>query len=183
MARREKTADHPSPRSSKQRDDSGYAHLAPDEKNENPRALSSVKNRTAERVPEHARWICIPLTQLLSWKDVRNRGKDEITMVPGNYGFEGKTLNLEHKAVSSRIVIYRAFDGPFYGTASNPTMPRVSRFEDIFEQMRKQFHFKHESAVSTKSDLALGFWQLEAKERCYKVFKLVYPQRGVRCSF
>jgi hypothetical protein len=146
MARREKTADHPSPRSSKQRDDSGYAHLAPDEKNENPRALSSVKNRIAERVPEHARWICIPLTQLLSWKDVRNRGKDEITMVPGNYGFEGKTLNLEHKAVSSRIVIYRAFDGPFYGTASNPTMPRVSRFEDIFEQMRKQFQLKHGSA-------------------------------------
>jgi hypothetical protein len=62
MARREKTADHPSPRSSKQRHDSGYAPLASDEKNENIRALSPVKNRSAERVPEHARWICIPLT-------------------------------------------------------------------------------------------------------------------------
>jgi hypothetical protein len=137
MARREKTADHPSPRSSKQRHDSGYAPLASDEKNENIRALSPVKNRPAERVPEHARWICIPLTQLLSWKDVQNRGKDEITMVPGNDSFQGKKLNLEHKELSSQVAIDRALDRSFYGTASNPTMPRASRFEDIFEQMRK----------------------------------------------
>ena len=117
MARREKTADHPSPRSSKQRHDSGYAPLASDEKNENIRALSPVKNRSAERVPEHARWICIPLTQLLSWKDVQNRGKDEITMVPGNDSFQGKKLNLAHKDVSSQVAIDRALDRSFYGTA------------------------------------------------------------------
>lgn len=62
MATIGKTAGRVSPRSSKQRHDSGYAPLAPDEKNENIRALSPVKNRIAERVPEHARWICIPLT-------------------------------------------------------------------------------------------------------------------------
>lgn len=101
MAKRDQIADRPSPRSSKQRHDSGYAPLASDEKNEDFRALSPVKNRMAERVPEHARWICIPLTQLLSWKDVQNRGKDAICRVPGNHSFQGKTLGLEHKHMSS----------------------------------------------------------------------------------
>jgi hypothetical protein len=158
MARREKTAGHPSPMSSKQRHDSRYAHLVPDEKNENIRALSSVKNRIAERVPEHARWICIPLTQLLSWKDVQNRGKDEITMVLCNDSFQGKQLNLEHKDVSSQVVIDRAVDRSFYGTASNPMMPKVSRFEDIFQQMRKQFQLKHASAPNriSLSDFVIG---------------------------
>ncbi|PMD23324.1 hypothetical protein NA56DRAFT_657374 [Hyaloscypha hepaticicola] len=152
MAKRDQIADRPSPRSSKQRHDSGYAPLASDEKNEDFRALSPVKNRMAERVPEHARWICIPLTQLLSWKDVQNRGKDAICRVPGNHSFQ------DH-----------AFDRSFYAIAPNWTVPRISRFEDTFEQMRKQVQLKHRSAPSRISFSIFDNWK--RKKRCNKLFK------------
>lgn len=38
-------------------------------------------------------------------------------------------------------------------------VPRVSRFEDIFEQMRNQFQLKHDSASNRISFSVLGDWK------------------------
>jgi hypothetical protein len=38
-------------------------------------------------------------------------------------------------------------------------MPKVSRFEDIFQQMRKQFQLKHASAPNRISLSDFGNWK------------------------
>jgi hypothetical protein len=119
------------------------------------KALSLVKARSAERVREYVGRISAP--RLLSWRDVQTRGKDAFAVSRDNI-MHGRALDPDRKHLSSLIFADRLLSTVFPMTASDSTVARVSRFEDIFQQMRKKFQLRHRPAPIQISFSMFGNW-------------------------
>ncbi|KAN0104647.1 hypothetical protein V8E51_010392 [Hyaloscypha variabilis] len=79
--------------------------------------LVSAESLNATKIPEYAKWICIP--HLRCWKDVQTRGRTD-------------EIYLERSSEKDR-----GFYTIVPSSITDLAEGRVSRFEDIFRELRK----------------------------------------------
>jgi hypothetical protein len=159
MTPRDEEGDDPRSRSSKQQQYSTSTHLNPDQKKELTKALSLRMIRHPVLIPVHAPWSSV---SLFVPREVQEQAKVE-AVFRSDSNLQGRVYPDPDGEPSSSLVSEDRFLNTMISTTppSSTTLTRVSRFEDIFAQMRKENHVALEApsnAIVPSKFHALGSW-------------------------